>query len=143
MSQNDICGKPLETIEFLRSVGLEVMPLVPPEKEGKKPTPMFKGWTNMSAEEFERGLLKTNLYGVRVKPPPLVVDVDDKRLARLVEEDFPPTLTVETKDGYHYYYKAEGKQPENLTNPLLFSFSQIIDTRSAHRQFGIVISIAL
>jgi hypothetical protein len=91
------------------------MPLVPPEEKGKKPKPMFDGWTEMGAEELERGLSKTNLYGVRVKPPLLVVDVDDRRLARLVEDDFPPTLTVETKDGFHYYYKAEGKQPENMT----------------------------
>jgi hypothetical protein len=91
------------------------MPLVPPEEMGKKPKPMFDGWTEMGAEELERGLSKTNLYGVRVKPPLLVVDVDDRRLARLVEDDFPPTLTVETKDGFHYYYKAEGKQPENMT----------------------------
>jgi hypothetical protein len=106
MSQNDI--------EFLRSIGLVVMPLVPPEEEGKKPKPMFDGWTEMGAEELERGLSKTNLYGVRVKPPLLVVDVDDRRLARLVEDDFPPTLTVETKDGYHYYYKTNGRHLENM-----------------------------
>jgi hypothetical protein len=106
MSQNDI--------EFLRSIGLVVMPLVPPEQEGKKPKPMFDGWTEMGAEELEWGLSKTNLYGVRVKPPLLVVDVDDRRLARLVEDDFPPTLTVETKDGYHYYYKTNGRHLENM-----------------------------
>ncbi len=101
-------------IEFLRTLGLVVMPLVPPDEEGKKPKPMANGWTEMAAEELEKGLSKTNLYGVRVKPPLLVVDVDDKRLARLVEDDFPPTLTVETKDGYHYYYKTEGGHPENM-----------------------------
>jgi hypothetical protein len=59
-----------------------------------------------------REFVEGDNVGLRIEPPLFVVDVDDRRLAALIEEDFPKTLTVVTRRGYHYYFVASNTYPE-------------------------------
>jgi len=83
------------------------IPLKPNTKE-----PKVVGWDSRAPEELSREFAEGDNVGLRIEPPLFVVDVDDRRLAALLEDDFPRTLTVVTRRGLHYYFRAEDTYPQ-------------------------------
>ena len=83
------------------------IPLKPNTKE-----PKVVGWDSRAPEDLAREFVEGDNVGVRIEPPLFVVDVDDRRLAALIEDDFPRTLTVVTRRGFHYYFLASDTYPE-------------------------------
>jgi hypothetical protein len=63
-------------------------------------------------EDLAREFAENDNVGLRLEPPLFVVDVDDRRLAALIEDDCPRTLTVVTRRGFHYYFVASNTYPE-------------------------------
>jgi predicted ATP-dependent serine protease len=90
-----------ECLTFVR------FPLKPNSKE-----PKVEGWNTRAPDDLMRGFVEGDNIGLRIEPPLFVVDVDDRRLAALIEEDIPKTLTVVTRRGYHYYFVASNTYPE-------------------------------
>jgi hypothetical protein len=90
-----------ECVTFVR------FPLKPNSKE-----PKVEGWNTRAPDDLMREFVEGDNIGLRIEPPLFVVDVDDRRLAALIEEDFPKTLTVVTRRGYHYYFVASNTYPE-------------------------------
>jgi hypothetical protein len=70
------------------------------------------GWDSRAPEDLAREFVEGDNVGLRIEPPLFVVDVDDRRLAALIEDDFPRTLTVVTRRGLHYYFLALDTYPE-------------------------------
>jgi hypothetical protein len=83
------------------------IPLKPNSKE-----PKVVGWDSRAPEDLAREFVEGDNVGLRIEPPLFVVDVDDRRLAALIEDDFPRTLTVATRRGFHYYFRAEDIYPQ-------------------------------
>jgi hypothetical protein len=83
------------------------IPLKPNSKE-----PKVVGWDSRAPEDLAREFVEGDNVGLRIEPPLFVVDVDDRRLAALIEDDFPRTLTVVTRRGLHYYFLALDTYPE-------------------------------
>jgi hypothetical protein len=83
------------------------IPLKPNSKE-----PKVVGWDSRVPEDLAREFVEGDNVGLRIEPPLFVVDVDDRRLAALIEDDFPRTLTVVTRRGFHYYFRAEDTYPQ-------------------------------
>jgi hypothetical protein len=83
------------------------IPLKPNSKE-----PKVVGWDSRVPEDLAREFVEGDNVGLRIEPPLFVVDVDDRRLAALIEDDFPRTLTVVTRRGLHYYFLASDTYPE-------------------------------
>jgi predicted ATP-dependent serine protease len=90
-----------ECVTFVR------FPLKPNSKE-----PKVEGWNTRAPDDLMREFVEGDNIGLRIEPPLFVVDVDDRRLAALIEVDFPKTLTVVTRRGYHYYFVASNTYPE-------------------------------
>jgi hypothetical protein len=90
-----------ECVTFVR------FPLKPNSKE-----PKVKGWNTRTPDDLMREFVEGDNIGLRIEPPLFVVDVDDRRLAALIEEDFPKTLTVVTPRGFHYYFVASNIYPQ-------------------------------
>jgi len=98
-----------EEFEYVNFYEFVFIPLRVNSKE-----PAVKGWDSLTKDEL-RALIKPNMnmnVGVRTDKPLFIIDVDDSRLRRLVEDDFPQTLTVKTRRGYHYYFIASGRYPK-------------------------------
>jgi hypothetical protein len=70
------------------------------------------GWDSRAPEDLAREFVEGDNVGLRIEPPVFVVDIDDRRLAALIEDDFPRTLTVVTRRGLHYYFLASDTYPE-------------------------------
>lgn len=74
--------------------------------KGKKP--YERGWQNKEYPDFEmeQHLSKSlDNYGVLCGYNNLIViDIDDLELAGKLKEKLPPTFTVKTSKGYHFYY---------------------------------------
>jgi hypothetical protein len=83
------------------------IPLKPNSKE-----PKVVGWDSRVPEDLAREFVEGDNVGLRIEPPLFVVDVDDRRLAALIEDDFSRTLTVVTRRGLHYYFLASDTYPE-------------------------------
>jgi hypothetical protein len=83
------------------------IPLKPNSKE-----PKVVGWDSRAPEDLAREFVEGDNVGLRIEPPVFVVDIDDRRLAALIEDDFPRTLTVVTRRGLHYYFLASDTYPE-------------------------------
>lgn len=83
------------------------IPLKPNTKE-----PKIAGWDSRAPEDLAREFAEGDNRGLRIEPPLFVVDVDDRRLAALIEDDFSRTLTVVTRRGLHYYFLASDTYPE-------------------------------
>ncbi len=82
-------------------------PLKPNSKE-----PKVKGWNTRAPDDLMREFVEGDNVGLRIEPPLFVVDVDDRQLAALIEDEFPKTLTVVTRRGYHYYFVASNTYPQ-------------------------------
>jgi hypothetical protein len=83
------------------------IPLKPNSKE-----PKVEGWNTRAPEDLMREFAENDNVGLSIEPPLFVVDVDDRRLAALIEDDFPRTLTVITRRGLHYYFRVEDTYPQ-------------------------------
>jgi hypothetical protein len=83
------------------------IPLKPNSKE-----PKVEGWNTRAPDDLMREFVEGDNVGLRIEPPLFVVDVDDRRLAALIEDDFPRTLTVITRRGLHYYFHVEDTYPQ-------------------------------
>jgi len=83
-----------------------------PLRENSK-EPAIRSWDSLTKDELSALVQRhQGNIGVRTDPPLFIVDIDDHRLRRLIEEDFPQTLTVKTRRGYHYYFIASGRYPK-------------------------------
>jgi hypothetical protein len=71
-----------------------------------------EGWPRATREELANAFSPGDNVGIRIEPPIFVVDVDDARLARLIEDETPPTWTVKTRRGIHYYFMASSYYPK-------------------------------
>jgi hypothetical protein len=82
-------------------------PLKPNSKE-----PKVAGWNTRAPDDLMQEFVEGDNIGLRIEPPLFVVDMDDRRLAALIEEDFPKTLKVVTRRGFHYYFVASNIYPQ-------------------------------
>jgi len=93
-----------EKIDFTklyRKHGLTIIPLVKNSKQ-----PRVEGWTRATKEELLNAFNDGDNIGIRIERPFFVIDVDDARLARLIEDETPKTWIVKTRRGVHFYFKA-------------------------------------
>jgi hypothetical protein len=82
-------------------------PLKPNSKE-----PKVAGWNTRAPDDLMQEFVEGDNIGLRIEPPLFVVDMDDRRLAALIEEEFPKTLKVVTRRGFHYYFVASNSYPQ-------------------------------
>jgi len=101
-------------VRLYRKHGLTILPLA---RNGKQPR--VEGWTRATKEELLSAFTPGDNVGIRVEPPLFVVDVDDARLARLIEDEAPKTWVVKTRRGLHFYFKAAGYPKTNKRSRLL------------------------
>ena len=96
-----------EWANFYLDQNFTIIPLRPGAKE-----PRVNAWTSKGVGDLMNELREGDNIGIRLCQPYFVVDVDDRRLAALIVDDFPTTLTVETRRGFHFYFKTEAAYPK-------------------------------
>jgi hypothetical protein len=90
-----------------REQGLVILPLVSGSKQ-----PKIKDWTRATREELLNAFGQDDNIGIRIESPFFVIEVDDARLARLIEDEAPATWIVKTRRGMHFYLKASSYYPK-------------------------------
>jgi len=80
---------------------LTILPLA---KNSKRPK--LENWTKVTREELLNCFDDGDNVGIRIEPPLFVIDVDEARLGRLIEDAAPKTWIVKTRRGLHFYFKA-------------------------------------
>jgi len=87
--------------------GLTILPLA---KNSKRPK--FSNWTQIAKDELLNGFNDGDNIGIRIELPLFVIDVDDARLGRLIEDAAPSTWIVKTRRGLHFYFRAKDYYPK-------------------------------
>ncbi|MCS7145131.1 MAG: bifunctional DNA primase/polymerase, partial [Aigarchaeota archaeon] len=98
-----------EYIELYLSHGLTPIPL----RRNSK-APKVEKWPSLPRDFLIEGFEDGDNVGIRIERPLFIVDVDDRRLAPLILDEFNSrTWIVETRRGVHFYFAApKGHYPE-------------------------------
>jgi len=95
-----------ELLKVYLEYGLTVLPLARNSKR-----PKIENWTKIDKDELMGALSPGDNVGIRIEPPLFAIDVDDIRLANIIDEEVPRTWTVKTKRGIHFYFMARKYYP--------------------------------
>jgi hypothetical protein len=96
-----------ELLTFYDKYGLTILPLI---KNSKRPK--LENWTQVAKDELLNRFDDGDNIGIRLEAPLFVVDVDEARLARLIEDEAPKTWVVKTRRGLHFYFRAANYYPK-------------------------------
>lgn len=105
---------------------------------GKRP--VNSNWQNEDTRllDLRRHIQNVGNYGVvpRSSNDLVVIDADDREYENLVASNLPPTFTVETGQGHHWYYKSDWSQNKRwsgeINGEIKSNNSQVVGPGSDH-----------